>query len=291
MTDPFFALESGATDISEADFIAKVTSEESNIDNIIYRPDKFKNPYGGGRFRIRNKSFSDCSFSKTLIEHVEFNNCTFSNCLFISTVFYDCRMTNCKFIECNTYRIEFKESFIDPTCFVQCLSNHAYANIGVYLFQELLRNSRSQSQPDFADTAQFYFRKWRRHYIRQDLMNERAPKRIVMWIHIFLLFIFELAVGSGARLRRFMLSSIVLMLTFTLINWLNQNRFGLEFEQGGGLSFVEAVYFSIVVVTTLGFGDISPTTEIGQIVISGQALVGFTMFAIFASMLYRKFSA
>ena len=39
-------------------------------------------------------------------------------------------------------------------------------------------------------------------------------------------------------------------------------------------SFVECLYFSIVTITTLGYGDITPHDETGQLVTASESLLG-----------------
>ena len=53
----------------------------------------------------------------------------------------------------------------------------------------------------------------------------------------------------------------------------------------GGDSFVESLYFSIVTMTTLGFGDVLPITNVGRIIVSIQALSGVMLLGFFLNSL------
>jgi hypothetical protein len=53
-------------------------------------------------------------------------------------------------------------------------------------------------------------------------------------------------------------------------------------------SLFTAFYFSIVTFTTLGFGDISPKTALGEIIVSSEVLVGYTMLGLLLSVLAEK---
>jgi Ion channel len=53
-------------------------------------------------------------------------------------------------------------------------------------------------------------------------------------------------------------------------------------------SFVDALYFTIITLTTIGYGDITPTTTLGKLIVSGEGVTGFVLFATLASMVYRK---
>jgi Ion channel len=89
------------------------------------------------------------------------------------------------------------------------------------------------------------------------------------------------------RLGRLTVSSALVLFFFTVINW----SFAVPMGFPPALTLVDAFYFSTVVATTLGFGDITPTTALGRIVVSGEAITGFVLFAFLTSTMYRKFNS
>lgn len=44
--------------------------------------------------------------------------------------------------------------------------------------------------------------------------------------------------------------------------------------------FADAIYFSFVTVTTLGYGDITPITSIGRLIVVSQLIVGILMIVL-----------
>ncbi|EIW87739.1 putative ion channel [Alishewanella agri BL06] len=52
------------------------------------------------------------------------------------------------------------------------------------------------------------------------------------------------------------------------------------------LTPVNALYFSVVTITTLGYGDIIPTSSVAQIAISFQALFGITILGLFINAIW-----
>lgn len=54
------------------------------------------------------------------------------------------------------------------------------------------------------------------------------------------------------------------------------------------LTWVNAFYFSVVSLTTVGYGDIVPTTDFGKIFVSLYLLAGIGIIAAFASNLIRN---
>jgi len=94
--------------------------------------------------------------------------------------------------------------------------------------------------------------------------------------------------GHGVKLRIYFRTAAWMILLFTLLNYLCRNWFGLCFSEGPITSLIDALYFTIISLTTVGYGDIAPTKELGKIIISLENMLGFGMFGFLISMLYRR---
>lgn len=57
-----------------------------------------------------------------------------------------------------------------------------------------------------------------------------------------------------------------------------------------GWSFLDSLYFSVVTLATVGFGDLTPTTPVAKLFTVGYILIGIGILAAFASELtkYRQ---
>ncbi len=51
------------------------------------------------------------------------------------------------------------------------------------------------------------------------------------------------------------------------------------------LSRVDAVYFSVTVLATVGFGDITPTSESARLIVTGQMIVDLIFVGLIAKVL------
>lgn len=288
----FFSLRQPYDELSNADdFWDKAENQsETTIENILYRPDKIESKKPPQKWTIRGKSFKNVSFSKTLLSYLEFTRCTFDGCLFVGSIISDCRFNDCQFINCNFYRAQFQNCHIDPSSFERCLDPVKYANIGVGLYQELLQNSRQQAQPEFTSEAQYQFRKWQRYWGWHEVRNSNRSFMRTIFRRTSLLWawVYEKTTGSGTRFTNMAGTSAVFLIVLTAINYFLRDNFGLMIGEEPVKSVPEAFYFSTIVVTTLGFGDITPRTDLGRIAVSLQALLGFATFALLVSMAFRR---
>ncbi|PZX18417.1 pentapeptide repeat protein [Palleronia aestuarii] len=294
-TRDFFTLRKPYEELSTpSEFWALVDGDDEKVlKDLLFRPDKLESVEPPKRWRVRNKKFCNVSFSKTLLSQIEFTDCHFEECLFTGSVIYDCRFNFCIFVNCNFYRARIQECFIDPKAFAECLDPKRHANIGVGLYQELLHNSRQQAQTEFTSYAQYKFVQWKRYLKRSEIRNSDAGRLVKLLKSIALVpsWLFELTTGSGMRLSNLAITSCVLLATITGINYFYCSTFGLSLQGDPVLTITEAFYFSTIVVTSLGFGDITPGTDLGRIVVAFEAIVGFLTFALLVSMTFRKITS
>ena len=55
-----------------------------------------------------------------------------------------------------------------------------------------------------------------------------------------------------------------------------------------GWSWLDSFYFSVITLSTVGYGDFSPTTAIAKIFTSAYIFLGISIFVSFASMLAKE---
>jgi hypothetical protein len=52
-------------------------------------------------------------------------------------------------------------------------------------------------------------------------------------------------------------------------------------------SWVDSLYFSVVAITTVGFGDLTPSTDASKLFTVGYLLVGISLFTTYLSLRFR----
>ena len=60
------------------------------------------------------------------------------------------------------------------------------------------------------------------------------------------------------------------------------------YRMAEGWSWLDSFYFSVITLSTVGYGDFSPTTAISKIFTSAYIFLGISIFVSFASMLAKE---
>lgn len=306
MSDPeFWRIEGeGVEEIDSQqefyDHISRLPKDQDRVvENLVYKPQELT--WSDGVRTIKDVAFSRVSFSRTEIRGVRFYDCSFDKCLFVGAMFDSCNFQRCKFSSTNTYMIEIKDTYIDPKSFAHCLNKKRHQNIGVHLYQKLLKNSRDEDQIEFQRDAQFLFLRWKRYRIQWEISflpwaRKRQWKGTKSaWVRGVLDYLarcfWEMFLGYGVRFSYLLFWSTITVLSFWNINFWFHSALGLELMPDTSNKYVAALYYTLVSLTTLGYGDIVPTTTLGQLLAGFQSVVGFFLFATLASMLFRRMTS
>jgi len=280
----FFHLNPEVTEIESEEELLDHFKRSDQLKNVIYRPDKLAPTRPLNRFS--NYKFENVSFSKTVIKEVIFIACEFKDCLFIGTTFLKCEFHRCKFNGCNLHKIIFKDTYINPNVFAKLLDHRKHSNIGVHLFHQLNVNSLNTYQRDFAITAEFFFRKWKRYQLTYEWKNGELGflSFFKQWLPNILYY---LLAGYGLRAKFFAKWTIILVSIVVFINYYFWNVFTIIGKEGKN-GLIEAFYFTIITLTTVGYGDLVPASNIGMFVIGLEAILGIVWLGVFASMIIRR---
>ena len=91
--------------------------------------------------------------------------------------------------------------------------------------------------------------------------------------------------GSRRKIIVFMFSVIILVTILGSIMYL------IEGEEKGFTSIPRSIYWAIVTITTVGYGDISPRTELGQALASLAMIIGYATLAIPAGIVSAEYTS
>ena len=109
--------------------------------------------------------------------------------------------------------------------------------------------------------------------------------RILRVLRIFRILKLILYVGEANLLMKAIISSrrkiIVFLFTLlTMVTVLGSIMYLVEGEANGFTSIPRSIYWAIVTITTVGYGDIAPQTELGQALASLAMIMGYATIAV-----------
>jgi voltage-gated potassium channel len=109
--------------------------------------------------------------------------------------------------------------------------------------------------------------------------------RVLRVLRVFRVLKLVLYIGEASTLARALVASrrkiIVFLITvFTLVIIFGSFMYIIEGAQNGFTSIPKSVYWAIVTMTTVGYGDISPQTNAGQALASLIMIFGYAIIAV-----------
>lgn len=290
---PFYTLRDPFSEAETPEEFWKKIKGNDRIIDLLYRPDELE----GGRkdwrsHLIKGTDFENVSFSHTTISEITFRNCSFENCLFIGTTFKKLEFHNCSFTNCYMLKCRFEDTYISVSAFDACLDKNKHANIGVHLYQQLMRNFKTIDQPHMYEDARFLFLQWERYELNFKLAKPSIPggEKWPMLRKKIFNCLYEKVLGYGIRLKNLAWSTIVMTVAFWISNYLlwDTLRLSVSCDVCSEKSIWTALYYTIISLSNLGYGDFVPITVGGRLFASLQAVVGVLWFAVVASMIFRK---
>lgn len=296
MLNNFFRLNAVYIEFERVSDLAEHFSDStvSSLSNVKFLP-RLLDESSGNIFK--RKKFKNVSFAFTIFQKITFTDTVFEDCLFLFAEFSHCHFFNCRFVNCNMHKLRLEGCYLDPHSFEMDKSyKKTAANVGTWLFQQLFMNSKNTHQPDFSGESEILFRRWlsaqKVHEFRTkktDFLNCLLDgiKFGFWWLKNT---IFDLTMGYGHKPLRFVLVSIVGILVVSAVVHSFWSQLGLGYngdtiEKG---SYLTSVYYTTVVTTTLGFGDVVPTQNLGRIVAIILSVSGVIWFSLLAAVLIKR---
>lgn len=109
--------------------------------------------------------------------------------------------------------------------------------------------------------------------------------RILRVLRIFRILKMVQFMGEGNNLFQALKRSrykitVFLTTVVTIVVFVGSLMYLIEGQQGGFTSIPKSIYWAIVTMTTVGYGDIAPRTALGQLVASLLMIIGYGIIAV-----------
>ncbi|MEX1317116.1 MAG: potassium channel family protein, partial [Synechococcaceae cyanobacterium] len=109
--------------------------------------------------------------------------------------------------------------------------------------------------------------------------------RILRLMRVFRILKLGLYIREAERLKQALVASrrkifIFLLMMVNLVVIIGALMYVIEGEAGGFTSIPTGIYWAIVTITTVGYGDVAPITALGRITASAVMLLGYSIIAV-----------
>ena len=208
---------------------------------------------------------------------ISFIRCEFYRCLFAGASFKDCEFIDCHFVETNTSKLRVHQTFFNPKDFDQNFDLLGDTNIAIGLYHALYKNTSEEHQPEHAIESLYRMKRAESAHLDSQHNRGRITRRQYLirksghWLYNFVS-------GYGFRPARVVRLLLLVIGVFSILNYTFDTYI---LGPNGNLTTVDSIYFTVVTITTLGFGDIIPLTSIGRLFVTFQALAGFAVISLF----------
>ena len=131
--------------------------------------------------------------------------------------------------------------------------------------------------------------RFKRHAKDQAFLEEYRSQGL--WKY-FVYVLWRVTSDCGRSLTRWALLSLVLAIAFGgLFWWLGDAHIHVNNpEDTRMVTSWTYIYYSVVTFTTLGFGDVTPTTPLGELLVMVEVIIGYVMLGGLLSILANKFA-
>ncbi|MCB9640443.1 MAG: pentapeptide repeat-containing protein [Myxococcales bacterium] len=266
-----------------------------HFDAIHYRVDL-------GRVRFKGLNLWSCRF-----HNVNFKDARFEDCLIGLSQFEEAYLRNVRFLQCDLHGVQFISSNLDFVRFESTILRFASwsdCKIDIRAIPEVLMEEKKgqwSAARDIYKALRLNLRAagdedgvgWAAY--RQQVMARRAMFKKKEYGGWGLSMLLDILWGYGEKPGRLFFFSFLLCFLCALgffffgIN-VDGRCTSVKQALAAGEHFLRCLYFSFVTFTTLGYGDLTPCTQIGRILASMEAFAGVFVMGLFVSANVKKLS-
>jgi len=261
----------------------------ANLENAYLKGANLKGAY------LRGAILKNSRLDSTCLENAEMLGADLQN-----AKLWNSNLTGAKLQNSNLRNAEFNEKTVlfDVNLYQSKIDNStlkfAYANLDKIVLQE--KNKVYKKAKEVYRALKNYFRQEGmydisgEYYYKEKLMEAKCnwkDKKYFKWIFNILL---NLVAGYGERPLNVLIWWISIIFGNSFIYYFFSGIYnGIAINIASySPKYLEALYFSIVTFTTLGFGDLAPKPGFFQIIASIEAILGAIFMAMFIYVFARK---
>lgn len=216
-------------------------------------------------------------------EGIEFEGCNLTSCQILNNKFDTIKIFNSEL-----HSTEFNYNNVGNAELVECVLNNKTTFIFIDNEENLKSNIHMLYQIYRFLKVQGYTSEAVDYYLKYRSYQRKASKGMSrIWLYsLHKLF------GDGEELRKILAGALLTIFTFGLLYNITGIQVNVNSEMiKSGPKLIQCLYLSVLTFTTLGSGDISPSTPISMILCMIEVLIGVIYIAVLTAVFYKKISS
>ncbi len=245
---------------------------------------------------LRHATIKKSELTHSTLKHVNLRNSTLVEVDFTGTRFIECNLAYATFDRCKLWYVSFDRCKINYDSILKTLPG--MTNLRFQVLRSLRQNAASEGDDVRAKSLLLLELKAQRYefwnrFSHSAAYYEQRYNGWKRWVEFFRWSCHaceNIFWGYGLSIRTLALNVVIVILALASITWYFEVTFAVALDNGTlrPLSFPESLYFTIIAMTTVGFGDIAPASDGARGLGTLMALVGITIWGFFVAAVYRR---
>lgn len=228
---------------------------------------------GLGHAEIKDAVLFNCNLTNATLTGCNLYNSDLRTAILVDARARECNFTNVDFTGAELTHIDLTKSNLEGC-------NFREVNLTSATLKDIQKYKNAQwigvdiTNVNFAGA----------YLVRREIMDQNYLDEFQNQskFHRYIYNIWKITSDCGRSVRRWTLFTAIQILFFAII----YNFIGIDY--GSYKTIFSPIYFSVVTMTTLGFGDVLPKTSFAQIVVVLQVLSGYVMLGGLLAILTNK---
>jgi hypothetical protein len=244
---------------------------------------------------MRISTVKESQIKYSLLERVNLRDATLQQVDFTGTTFVECDLSQATLSGCGLWYTRFERCRLNYESLLNNLPRED--NLKTQVLRSLRLNAANEGDVRQANRLLLYELDSERAdlynrfmhtspYYKERYKDLERAKACVSWIAHW---VQRIGWGYGLRLRNlsFSISSIILVTSCLLTISGALYSVGVN-DPPRTLNFLESLYVTVITFCTVGFGDITPASNLGRTISGATAILGVISWGFFVAAVYRR---
>lgn len=157
----------------------------------------------------------------------------------------------------------------------------AYKELEIVFHEKLLFSQ--ENEMFFKESSLYHKLAWAKAKSKSEFQFKKKLEYFISGFNFFLHWF----CGHGVKFGRSVISGLIVLIGFSFL-FCCLNLIEFTSDAGRQINIVDSIYFSVVTIATVGYGDITPKGGWGRGLVTVEIVMGYFMLGVFMSLVINK---